>query len=89
MLIISLTLLRKFFPSVVNRRIVKNSEEEIILTEQNEAGAVIRQSCKADGYFEYCTWKSERFQCNFEWKKSHDAVKKITCHPRDFSNRVR
>ena len=52
-------------------------------------GSVIRQSCRADGSFEYCTWKSERFRCHFEWKRAHNAVRKIRCHPRDFSNRVR
>ena len=50
---------------------------------------MIRQSCRADSAFEYCTWKSERFQCHFEWKRSHNAVRKIRCHPRDFSERVR
>ena len=52
-------------------------------------GSVIRQSCRADGYFEYCTWRARNFDCNFEWKRSHDAVKIQACTPQGFKDRVR
>ena len=68
---------------------VVTNKENNLYSEQNEEGAVIRQSCRADGSFEFCTWKSARFQCNFEWKRSHGAVRKIRCHPPDISDRVR
>ncbi len=47
------------------------------------------RSCAVSHYFEYCTWRSPDFECNFEWKRSHSAVKKITCKPADFSSRIR
>ena len=44
-----------------------------------EVGSTVRLSCKSDGHYEYCVWRHRNRVCNFEWKKSHGAVKKQTC----------
>jgi hypothetical protein len=44
-----------------------------------EVGNTVRLSCKSDGHYEYCVWRYRNRVCNFEWKKSHGAVKKQTC----------
>ena len=50
--------------------------------QQNVAvGSTLRLHCKADYYFEYCTWRHQSHVCEFEWKKSHDKVLKQRCSP--------
>merc|ERR1712150_171666 len=44
-----------------------------------EVGSTVRLSCKSDSHYEYCVWRHRNRVCNFEWKKSHGAVKKQTC----------
>ena len=42
-------------------------------------GGTVRLSCTSDSDYEYCIWRHKNRVCNFEWKRSHGAVKKQTC----------
>ena len=56
--------------------IVAKSDEPV----RTLVGADVELYCKSSAYFEYCNWRREGanpLRCNFEWKRSHDAVKKI------------
>ena len=44
-----------------------------------KVGGKVRLKCRSSGWFEYCTWKHNDWVCEFEWKWSHDAVKKTSC----------
>jgi len=39
----------------------------------------VRLSCKLDAWFEYCTWRHNGQLCQFEWKRSSNAVLMQTC----------
>ena len=42
--------------------------------------STLRLHCKANAYFEYCTWRHQSYVCEFEWKKSHNAVRQQRCN---------
>merc|ERR1712150_8717 len=44
-----------------------------------QVGGTVRLSCTSDSDYEYCIWRHKNRDCNFEWKRSHGAVKKQTC----------
>lgn len=57
--------------------IVKTSFQEEV-----SIGDTIKLSCTSDGYFEHCVWRHKSEVCEYEWKKSHDAVLKQRCSAR-------
>ncbi|TRY77793.1 hypothetical protein TCAL_16674 [Tigriopus californicus] len=63
--------------------IVKTSFQEEVAT-----GDTIKLSCKTDGYYEHCVWRHKSEVCEYEWKKSHDAVLKQRCSHR-IDDRIR
>ena len=66
-----------FFASTLMAFEIK--ESYIKPMEAIEVGSTVRLSCKSDSHYEYCVWRHRNRVCNFEWKKSHGAVKKQTC----------
>lgn len=47
--------------------------------EHPKVGGKALLKCRSSSWFEYCTWTHGERVCNFEWKRSHRAVKKQTC----------
>ena len=43
------------------------------------AGSTVRLRCKTSSWYEYCVWKHKDRVCEFEWKRSHWAVKEASC----------
>lgn len=48
-----------------------------------QVGKTVTLNCQSDSYFEYCDWWHGEWEndkvCKFEWKYSHDAVKRQRC----------
>lgn len=67
--------------AVLSFRVVKQTQT----AEKISTNGSVTLTCKSDDYYEYCTWShvvtgAAVRECNFEWKRKHDRVRKQECH---------
>ena len=51
-------------------------EEASTTPQEPELGKPLELKCRSDSYFEFCIWRHKDRVCEFEWKRSHQAVVK-------------
>lgn len=57
-------------------KIVSTSQTEKV----HQPGDTVTLSCRADSYWEYCSWSHKQRKCDLEWKYSQGHVVKQDCH---------
>lgn len=57
-------------------KIVSTSQTEKV----HQPGDTVTLACRADSYWEYCSWSHKQRKCDLEWKYSLGYVKKQDCH---------
>ena len=49
-------------------------EKASVTPQEPELGKPLFLECRSDSYFEFCIWRHKDRVCEFEWKRSNDAV---------------